>query len=97
VIIKVIHRKKLKMSAGKLAAQVCHAVLGLGITGISHKIIVLEARDTQFWKLVKENQCYVHHDAGFTEVDQDEVTCAAWIDDERYNIYKDVFDGVFTY
>ena len=88
MIIKVIYRKKLNMTAGKLAAQVCHAVLGLGIAGVNHKIIVLEARDTKFWQLVSSNQAYVHHDAGFTEVDKNEETCAAWVEDERYNIYQ---------
>ena len=80
--IKVLYRKKLDMSKGKLAAQVCHAVLGLGVTGVAHRIIVLEARDTKFWSHVKANQCYVHHDAGFTEVNIDEVTCAAWIEEK---------------
>jgi len=95
--IKVVYRKSLKMSPGKLSAQVCHAVLGLGVSGVAHKIIVLEARDTKFWEQVKENQAYVHHDAGFTEVDKDEVTCAAWVEDERYNIYKQLPSSNFIF
>ena len=68
------------MSAGKLAAQVAHAVVGLGITDPLGVIIVLEASDTKFNKLTSATDCYVHTDAGYTEVPEGTETCVAWIE-----------------
>jgi peptidyl-tRNA hydrolase len=78
--IKVIYRKNLKMSVGKIAAQTTHAVIGLGITDPLCTIIVLGVSDKKFKELTNEYDCYIHQDFGYTEVKENESTCAAWID-----------------
>jgi len=80
--IKVIYRKNLKMSVGKTAAQVAHAVIGLGVTDPLCTIIVLGVSNKKFKELIEYSSCYIHHDYGYTEVEKDEPTCAAWIIDD---------------
>jgi peptidyl-tRNA hydrolase len=84
--IKVIYRKNLKMSEGKVAAQVSHAIIGLDkiilnkIT-IDCTIIVLKVSDRKFFELTQINKnCYIQHDWGLTEVKEGEPTAAAWIE-----------------
>lgn len=77
--IKVIYRKNLKMSEGKVAAQVAHAVKNLGKTPKDCDIIVLKVSDKKFNELVSENDCYIQIDKGLTEVEKDTKTAAAWI------------------
>lgn len=67
--IKAIYRKNLKMSEGKLAAQVAHAVKNLGETPIDCDIIVLGVSDKKFWELSAANPGYIKVDKGLTEVD----------------------------
>lgn len=78
--VKVIYRKSLKMSEGKLSAQVAHAVIGLGITDPTCTIIVLGMSDTQFGIQTQDSVCYIHEDYGLTEVKNGEKTCAAWLE-----------------
>jgi len=78
--IKVIYRKNLKMSEGKVAAQVAHAVKNLGITPIDSIIIVLRVSDKKFGELIAENECYVQIDMGLTEIETGTQTAAAWIE-----------------
>jgi len=78
--VKVIFRKNLKMTPQKLAAQVAHAVVGLGITDPLCTIVVLHASDKKFFELIERDDCYVHVDAGYTEVEPGTKTCAAWIE-----------------
>lgn len=91
--IKVIYRKNLKMSEGKLAAQVAHAVKNLCIQarngGVATTdeiwncdIRVLMMSDKKFDELIAEKPCYVHYDKGLTEVEAGTETCAAWIENE---------------
>jgi peptidyl-tRNA hydrolase len=77
--IKAIYRKNLKMSEGKVAAQVAHAVKNLGETPTDCDIIVLKVSDKKFKELIEENKCYVQVDKGLTELEPGTETAAAWI------------------
>lgn len=79
--IKVIYRKNLKMSPGKLAAQTIHAAMGLA-NPRPDIVVVLGVSCKKFWELVDEKDCYIHRDLGLTEVEAGEVTAAAWVDRE---------------
>jgi peptidyl-tRNA hydrolase len=78
--IKAIYKKNLKMSEGKVAAQIAHAVKNLGITPIDSDIIVLKVSDKKFDELVLDNDCYIQTDKGMTEVESGTQTAAAWIE-----------------
>jgi len=78
--IKAIYRKNLKMSEGKVAAQVAHAVKNLGVTPVDSDIIVLRVSDKKFNELIEEHPCFVQIDKGLTEVDAYTATAAAWIE-----------------
>ena len=78
--IKAIYKKNLKMSEGKVAAQIAHAVKNLGETPIDCDIIVLKVSDKKFNELILENSCYIQVDKGLTQVEAGTQTAAAWIE-----------------
>ena len=80
--IKAIYRRNLKMSEGKVAAQVAHAVKNLGETPHNCNIVVLKVSDKKFEELVLEKPCYIQTDKGLTEVAPNTMTAAAWIEKE---------------
>jgi len=83
--VKTIYRKNLKMSVGKIAAQVAHAVIGLGITDPLCTIVVLGVSDKKFFEITTEKEnVYIHNDFGYTEVKEGEFTCAAWVEEGVY-------------
>ena len=84
--IKILYRKNLKMSPGKLSAQTGHAVLGLQPVDNYTAIIVLEASDKKFFEKIEElKQNKIRHhvvtDAGLTEVESGTNTCLAFIEE----------------
>ena len=84
--IKILARKNLKMSSGKLAAQAVHAALAL--TSLEkldplQSVVVLEVSDRKFnEKINGEGKLAVVRDAGYTEVEPGTITCLAFLEDD---------------
>lgn len=76
--IKVIYRRNLRMSESKVAAQVAHAVVGLGVADPACTIIVLPVSDNKFFETVGERYCFVQQDYGYAEVAEGTQTAASW-------------------
>lgn len=95
--IKAIYRKNLKMSEGKVAAQIAHAVKGLFVYDetsspdeiLNCNIVVLGVSDKKFSEIVdnvyllaKEGKGYIQVDKGLTEIEPNTRTAFAWIENE---------------
>jgi peptidyl-tRNA hydrolase len=84
--LKILARKNLKMTPGKLAAQSVHAALGLALKAqleAAMPVVVLEVSDKKFQEAVAANECsYVVHDAGYTEVPHGTQTCVAFFEED---------------
>lgn len=84
--IKILARKSLKMSAGKLAAQSVHAALALGCQQVLHplmSVVVLEVNGKPFEDAkAAHSPVAVVRDAGYTEVPAGTETCIAFLEDD---------------
>lgn len=80
--IKILYRKNLKMSEGKLAAQSVHAALGLKGVNAFMSVVVLQASDAKFEEAKAQHpEAWVVRDAGRTEVEAGTETCMAFIEE----------------
>lgn len=101
--IKILARRNLKMSAGKLAAQSVHAALGLAalmaatpedlVVMANLTCVVLEASDQKFnqegdKQIADNNRVYIFYDAGYTEVEPNTVTCMAFLEDDPKEVER---------
>jgi peptidyl-tRNA hydrolase len=84
--IKILARKNLKMSPGKLAAQSVHAALALACQEELHpmmSVVVLEVNGKPFEDAkANNNPVAVVRDAGYTEVAPGTETCIAFLEDD---------------
>ena len=76
--LKIIYRRNLKMSPGKLAAQCVHAATLIGHTDYSMNVVVLSMSDKKFNETVANEGAVVVVDAGHTELEPGTVTCGAY-------------------
>lgn len=82
-VFKLYYDKTLRMSEGKLAAQVGHVVAHLTLKQgkVPSKIIVLEASHTKFGSYCKSAD-YVQRDLGLTEVEEGTATVCGSVEFE---------------
>ncbi len=80
--LKILYRKNLKMSPGKIAAQCVHAAAGIGHADYGMSVVVLGVSDKKFWKHNENRDCFLVQDAGHTEVESGTYTCVAFYEDE---------------
>lgn len=81
--IKIYYRRNLKMSEGKLAAQVAHCVANITLQALEapHKIIVLKASDKKYGEIKNtEKVAYSQVDLGYTELEPHMETCCGIIE-----------------
>jgi peptidyl-tRNA hydrolase len=93
--IKILVRRNLKMSPGKVAAQSVHGVLGLAsvLEASSAELLMmanlttvtLDASNQKFWQTKKEldesgTPLYLFEDAGYTEVEKNTATVLVFLE-----------------
>jgi peptidyl-tRNA hydrolase len=76
--LKILYRKNLKMSPGKIAAQCVHAATGLHHDDYGMSVVVLAVSDKKFQDLPPGSGCFLVRDAGHTEVEPGTPTCIAY-------------------
>lgn len=77
--LKVLYRKNLKMSPGKLAAQVAHVAMAHGCDDPDLDIAVLGVTDRKYESILgSKSEVTRFRDKGLTEVGEGEETCAAF-------------------
>lgn len=86
--LKIIYRKNLKMSPGKIAAQAVHAAVGVKHDDNSLSVVALGVSDNKFFEKLREiESCkafyYLVKDAGYTEVEKGTMTCLAFYENEN--------------
>lgn len=81
--LKILYRKNLKMTPGKIAAQCVHAAIGLGANDPMMSVIVLGVSNRVFENhkglaAVNNWPSYIVKDLGYTEVEPGTETCVAF-------------------
>jgi peptidyl-tRNA hydrolase len=76
--LRIIYRKNLKMSPGKLAAQAVHAAIGIGGVEYKMNVVVLGVSDKKFNEIAIKEKAFLVRDAGHTELESGTLTCAAY-------------------
>lgn len=81
--LKILYRKNLKMSPGKIAAQAVHASAAIGHDKPLMSVVVLGVSDRKFSEhLVRSDiRPHVVLDAGYTEVPPGTETCMAFYEE----------------
>ena len=77
--LKILYRKNLKMSPGKLGAQCAHAAVAISKDNKPNPIIVLGVSDKKFEEFKLSAQIIIR-DAGKTEVKPKTETCLAYFE-----------------
>jgi len=86
-----IINQDLKMSKGKIAAQVSHVAMQLGAEyGEIGRAIVLKATEVQIKAIMVNSfsKVFTIHDAGLTEVPAGSLTCVGFKSDEKSKIME---------
>lgn len=80
--LQIRYNKNLKMSEGKIASQVAHLIIQMGITDKECDIVVLMAYNSTFKRLCKQvHNVHIFYDAGKTEVEQSAATVLGWVEE----------------
>jgi len=77
VKLKIIYRKKLNMSVGKIAAQAVHAATAINHAQLDLPVVVLGVSESKWEEMLPLFDCVIR-DAGLTEVKPGTATCAAF-------------------
>lgn len=86
--MKILYRKNLKMTEGKIAAQSVHAAHGYAFfvdhtaTSPLMSVVVLGVSDKKFKEFQEEKNCYTVYDAGYTEIPSGTETCLAFMEED---------------